>query len=92
MKRYVIERDMPSVGSMEREQFRAAAQKSNDVLTRLGTDIQWVQSFVSADKIYCVYLATGEDLIRKHAEMSGFPASKISEIKRIIDPTTADAA
>jgi hypothetical protein len=91
MKRFVIERDMPGVGTLEREQMREAAQKSNSVLHQLGPDIQWVQSFVTPDRIYCVYLARDEKLVRKHAEISGFPANKISEVKRVIDPTTAAA-
>jgi hypothetical protein len=89
MKRFVIERDMPGVGTLAREQMREAAQKSNSVLHDLGPDIQWVESFVTPDKIYCVYVATDDALVRKHAELSGFPANKISEVKRVIDPTTA---
>ena len=89
MKRFVIERDMPSVGTLEREQMRAAAEKSNSVLRELGPDIQWIESHVTQDKIYCVYLAKDVALIRKHADISGFPANKISEVKRVIDPTTA---
>jgi hypothetical protein len=91
MKRFVIEREMPGVGTLQREQMREAAQKSNAVLKQLGSDIQWVQSFVTPDRIYCVYLAKDEALVRKHAEISGFPANKISEVKRVIDPTTAVA-
>lgn len=89
LHKYVIERDIPNVGSFEREQLRAAAQKSNDVLRELGPDIQWVQSYVAANKTFCIYMATGEDIIRRHAEMSGFPATKITEIRKMIDPTTA---
>jgi len=92
MKRFVIEREMPGVGTLEREQMRDAAQKSNSVLQQLGPDIQWVQSYVTADKIYCVYLAKDEKLIREHAKISGFPANKVSEVRRVIDPTTAAAA
>lgn len=91
MKRFVIEREIPSVGTLEREQLREAAQKSNSVLHQLGPDIQWVQSYVTQDRIYCVYLATDAALIRKHAEMSGFPANKVTEVKRVIDPSTAAA-
>jgi len=91
MKRFVIEREMPGVGTLEREQMREAAQKSNSVLQQLGPDIQWVQSYVTADKIYCVYLAKEEKLIREHAKISGFPANKVSEVRRVIDPTTAAA-
>jgi hypothetical protein len=89
LKRYVIEREIPGVGTLEREQLCDAAQKSNSVLRDLGPDIQWMQSYATTDKLYCIYLAKNEALIRKHAEISGFPANKISEVKRVIDPTTA---
>jgi hypothetical protein len=89
VKRFVIEREMPAVGTLEREQMRAAAEKSNSVLRTLGSDIQWMESHVTQDKIYCVYLAKDAAMIRKHAEMSGFSANRISEVKRTIDPTTA---
>jgi Protein of unknown function (DUF4242) len=91
LRRYIIERDIPKVGTFEREQLRAAAAKSNEVLARLGADIQWVESFVAADKTFCVYLAKDEAIIRKHAEMSGFPATTIIEVRTIIDPTTERA-
>ena len=91
MKRYVIEREMPGIGSAERQQFREAAQKSNAVLAQLGPDVQWVESYVTENKIFCVYVAKDEAVVRKHAEMAGFPANKISEVKRVIDPTTATA-
>lgn len=90
MKRYVIERDLPAIGSADREALKAAAKRSNEVLHQLGPDIQWVESYVAADKTFCVYLAASEELIRKHAEISGFPANRITEIRRSIDPTTAD--
>ena len=89
MRKYIIERDIPEVGSFEREQLREAAQKSNEVLAQLGPDIQWVESFVGADKTFCVYLARDEEIIRKHAEISGFPATKITEVPKMIDPTTS---
>jgi hypothetical protein len=89
MRKYIIERELPAVGSLEREQLKGAAAKSNAALAELAPDIQWVESFVAADKTFCVYLAKDETLIRKHAEISGFPANKITEIKRMIDPTTA---
>ena len=92
LRRYIIERDIPAVGSFERGQLRAAAEKSNSVLTELGPDIQWVESFVAADKTFCVYLAKDEAIIRKHAEISGFPATKITEVRKMIDPTTENAA
>ena len=92
MKRFLIERDIPAVGSLEREQYRAAAQKSNEALRQLGPDIQWAYSFVAGDKTFCVYYAKDEAIIRKHAEISGFPASKITEVRKMIDPTTEHPA
>ena len=88
LRKFVIERDIPKVGTLEREQLRGAAAKSNGVLRQLGPDIQWLESFVADDKTFCVYLATDEAIIRKHAEMSGFPASTITEVRKMIDPTT----
>jgi hypothetical protein len=89
LRKFIIERDIPKVGSFEREQLRGAATKSNEVLHQLGPDIQWVESYVAADKTFCVYLAKDEAIIRKHAEISGFPATKVTEVRRMIDPTTA---
>jgi hypothetical protein len=89
LRRFVIEREIPKVGTFEREQLKAAAARSSGVLRELGPDIQWIESFVAADRTFCVYLAENEDLIRKHAEISGFPANRIVEIVRTIDPTTA---
>ena len=89
MKKYMIEREIPKVGTLEREQLREAAVKSNDVLRQLGTDIQWVESFIANDKMFCVYLAEDEALIHRHAEVSGFPATRVTEIGKTIDPTTA---
>jgi Protein of unknown function (DUF4242) len=91
LRKFIIERDIPAVGSLEREQLRAAAAKSNEVLSALGPDIQWQESYVAADKTFCVYLAKDEGIIRKHAEISGFPASKITEVRKMIDPTTERA-
>ena len=88
LRRYIIERDIPKVGTLEREQLRAAAAKSNEALRQLGPDIQWVESFVAADKTFCVYLAKDEAIIHRHAEVSGFPATKITEVRKMIDPTT----
>jgi Protein of unknown function (DUF4242) len=88
LRKFVIERELPKIGTASRDQLRAAAAKSNGVLRELGPDIQWVESHVTDDKIFCVYLASNEGMIRKHAEMSGFPASKISEVRKTIDPTT----
>ncbi len=89
MRRFVIERELPAIGSAAREELKEAAKKSNAALKQLGADIQWVESFVAADKTFCVYLAVDEDIIRKHAEISGFTADKITEIGKMIDPTTA---
>ncbi len=89
MKKFIIEREIPKVGTLEREQLREAAAKSNKVLHQLGPDIQWVESFVAGDKTFCVYLAKDESLIHRHAELSGFPATKVTEISKMIDPTTA---
>lgn len=92
LKRYMIERDIPEVGSLEREQLSGAAATSNQALAQLAPKVQWVESFVAADKTFCVYLAEDEDVIRKHAEISGFPATKITEIRKTIDPTTEKAS
>jgi len=89
LRKFVIERDIPEVGTFDREQLRGAAAKSNEVLQQLGSDIQWVESYVAGNKTFCIYLATDEDIILKHAEISGFPATKITEISKMIDPTTA---
>jgi hypothetical protein len=89
MQRFVIEREIPGAGKMSPDQLRDAAAKSNQVLRELGPDIQWVQSYVTGDKLYCVYNAPSEALIRRHAERSGFPASRIHAVSSVIDPTTA---
>lgn len=91
MPKFVIERDIPGAGGFTPEKWRQAAQKSRDVLKELGPDIQWVQSYVTGDKVYCVYIAPNEDTIREHAERSGIVASRISRITGVIDPTTAEA-
>lgn len=88
LNRYIIERDIPEVGTLEREQLAGAAAKSNQALAQLAPDIQWVESFVASDKTFCVYLAKDEAVIHKHAEISGFPATKITAIGKTIDPTT----
>jgi uncharacterized protein DUF4242 len=88
LRKFIIERDIPQVGSFEREQLRGAAAKSNEVLRQLGPDIQWVESYVAGDKTFCVYLAKDQAIIRKHAEISGFPATRITEVRKMIDPTT----
>ena len=89
MKRYVIERELPGVGSMSGEQLKAAAGTSNAALDRLGGRVQWVQSFVADDKTFCVYLADSEASVQEHARLSGFPASKVTEVHGVIDPMTA---
>ena len=88
MKKYMIEREIPKVGTLECGQLRDAAAKSNEALRQLGPDIQWLESFVADDKTFCVYLAKDQAIIHKHAELSGFPASKVTEVGKIIDPTT----
>ena len=90
MKRYVIERDIPAVGSFEREQFKEAAKGSNAALAQLAPRIKWEHSYVAEDKTFCIYLAEDEAVIREHAEISGFPANTITEVGTIIDPTTAE--
>ena len=91
LRKFIIERDIPKVGAFEREQLRGAAAKSNEVLRQLGADIQWLESYVADNKTFCVYLAKDEGVIRRHAEISGFPATKITEIRKMIDPTTERA-
>jgi len=90
MPQFVIERDMPGVGQLSGEQLKGASQGSCNVLRQLGPDIQWVHSYVTDDRIYCIYRAPSEELIRQHAEMAGFPANSIARIYATIDPTTAD--
>ena len=92
LQRFVIERDIPGAGKMTAAQLRDAAAKSNKVLHDLGPDIQWVQSYVTGDKLYCVYNARSVDLIKEHAARSGFPANRITAVTAVIDPTTAGAA
>lgn len=88
LKRFLIERDIPGAGTLERDQLKAAAARSNEVLRQLGPDIQWVESFVAADRTFCVYLAKDREIIEEHARISGFPATRITEITKMIDPTT----
>jgi hypothetical protein len=90
MPKYVIERDLPGAGKLTPDQLRGVSQKSCDVLNKLGPEIQWIHSYVTADKIYCIYRAPSEALIREHAKQGGFPANKISEVATIIEPTTAE--
>jgi Protein of unknown function (DUF4242) len=90
MPKYLIEREIPGAGKLSAEELRGVSEKSCSVLQRLGPQIQWVQSYVTGDKVYCVYIAPSEDMVRKHAQEGGFPANKISEIKTVIDPSTAE--
>jgi hypothetical protein len=90
MPKYVIERELPGAGKLTPLQLQAVSQKSCGVLRKLGPEIQWVQSYVTDDKIYCIYIAPDEKLIREHATQGGFPANRISEIRTVIDPTSAE--
>ena len=90
MPKYVIEREIPGAGKLSAEELKAVSQKSCAVLNSLGPRIQWVESYVTADKVYCVYVSPNEQLIREHAQQGGFPANRISEIKTMIGPTTAE--
>ncbi len=91
MPKYLIEREMPGAGNLSQKELSGAARQSCGVLTKLGPQIQWVQSYVTGDKVYCVYIAPNEEMVREHARQSGFPANRISEITSVIDPTTAEA-
>jgi hypothetical protein len=90
MPKYVIERNVPGAGAMSADELLAISQRSCAVLRRLGSGIQWLESYVTPDKLYCVYIAPGPELIREHATQGGFPADRISEVRRVIDPTTAE--
>lgn len=91
IRKFVIERDISGVGSFDSEQLCGAARTSNAALCKLGTDVQWVHSYVTRDKTFCIYIAKDEEVIRRHAEISGFPANVITEVQNMIDPTTARA-
>lgn len=90
MPKYLIEREIPGAGDLSAEDLRAISQKSCGVLRGMGPQIQWVESYVTGDKIYCVYIAPDEAAVREYAAQGGFPANRVSEIKRVIDPTTAE--
>ena len=90
MPKYVIEREIPGVGKSSPQDLQGISQKSCQVLRGLGPQIQWVQSYLTGDKIYCVYIAPSEELVREHAKQGGFPANRISEVKAVIDPTTSE--
>ena len=91
MKRYVIERDLPGVGGMNREQLKGAAATSNSALAKLAGKAQWEHSYVVDDKTFCIYLADSEASVREHAKLSGFPATKVTEVRNVIDPLTANS-
>ena len=90
MPKFVIEREIPGAGSLSGEELRAISQKSCGVLREMGPQIQWVESYVTDDKVYCVYVAPDEESVREHARQGGFPANSVSQIRRMIDPTTAE--
>jgi hypothetical protein len=91
MPKYLIEREIPGAGNLTGDQLQGVAQKSCGILMKLGPQIQWVQSYVTGDKVYCVYIAPNEEMVREHAKQGGFPANRISEVTQMIDPTTAEA-
>ncbi|MFN2529968.1 MAG: DUF4242 domain-containing protein [Pyrinomonadaceae bacterium] len=91
MPKYLIERELPGAGNLTRDELQAISEKSNGVLRELGPRIQWVESYVTDNKIYCVYNAPDAEIIREHAQRGGFPATRISEVKSVIDPTTAES-
>ena len=90
MPKFVIEREIPGAGSLSPAQLQAISQKSCGVLSNLGPSIQWVHSYVTGDKIYCVYIAPNEDMVREHAMQGGFPANRVSRVMQVIDPTTSE--
>jgi hypothetical protein len=91
MPKYLIEREVPNAGSMSADELQSISQTSCGVLQEMGPQIQWQQSYVAGDKIYCVYIAPDEDAVREHAEKGGFPANRVTEVDAVIDPTTAEA-
>jgi hypothetical protein len=92
MPKFVIEREIPNVGSLSPQQLQAIAQKSCSVLNNLGPQIQWLQSYVTDNKIYCVYIAPDEEMVREHARQGGFPANSVAQVRHVIDPTTSETA
>lgn len=91
MPKYVVERELPGAGKLSRDELRQVAQKSNGVIQTLGPKIQWVETFVADDKLYCIYNAPSPELIKEHAKCGGFPANRISQVRGMMDPTTAEA-
>ncbi len=92
MPKFVIEREIPGAGNLSAQELRGISQKSCGVLQEMGTQIQWVQSYVTDDKIYCVYIAENEAMVREHAQKGGFPANLVAEVKSVIDPTTSEGS
>ncbi|HKR00597.1 MAG TPA: DUF4242 domain-containing protein [Pyrinomonadaceae bacterium] len=90
MPKYVIEREIPGAGNLSEQELQSISQKSCGVLQNMGPQIQWVQSYVTGDKVYCIYIAPNAEMVREHAAQGGFPANSVSEIKSVIDPTTAE--
>jgi Protein of unknown function (DUF4242) len=90
MPKYVIERELPGAGKLSAEELKAISQKSRGVLEEMGPQVQWLHSYVAEDKIYCVYVAANEELVREHAQRGGFPANSISQVSAVIDPATAE--
>ena len=90
MPKYVIEREIPGAGKLSSQELKGISQKSCGVLSKMGPQIQWLQSYVTGDKIYCVYIAPNEQMVREHARQGGFPANRVSEVASVIDPTTAE--
>lgn len=91
MPKYVIERNIPGAGNLSERDLQQISQKSCDVLNKLGPEIQWVESYVTDDRVYCVYIAPNAELVKEHAKQGGFPADRVSEVRTVIDPTTAEA-
>ena len=91
MPKYIIEREIPGAGNLTTEELQSISQKSCDVLRGMGPQIQWVQSYVTGDKVYCVYIAPNEEMVREHARQGGFPANSVAEVKSMIDPTTSES-
>ena len=90
MPKFVIEREIPGAGKLSSAELKAISQTSCGVLSKMGPQIQWLQSYVTADKVYCVYIAPNEQMVREHAKLGGFPANRVSEVATVIDPTTAE--
>jgi hypothetical protein len=91
MPKYIIERELPGMGNVTRDQVLAISQKSCGILNNLGPKIQWLHSYITANQIYCVYIAPNEEMVREHARQGGFPANRVSEVRLVIDPTSAEA-